>query len=133
MQKDSKSLVADPVAGLAELDLSAHPSPDGHDFTLQDDVPDNNLHPLVLTDKFKENLKHSKQTQNPANFQPKKSFCSWKHLRKFQILAAIVSAFIVSANNGVQLWQNLDMSNRLGLLVNNFDVEQVKPESDKND
>jgi hypothetical protein len=84
MQKDSKSLVADPVAGLAKLDLSAQPSPDGHDFTLQDDVPDNNLHPLVLTDKFKENLKHSKQTQNPANFQPKKSFCSWKHLRNFR-------------------------------------------------
>jgi len=88
---------------------------------------------LVLTDKFKENLKHSKQTQNRANFQPKKSFCSWKHWRKLQILVAIASALIVGANNLVQLWQNLDMSNRLGLLVNNFDVEQVKPESDKND
>ncbi|MEQ8971849.1 MAG: hypothetical protein RIE73_15815 [Coleofasciculus sp. C1-SOL-03] len=131
MQKDSKSLVADPVAGLAKLDLSAQPSPDGHDFTLQDDVPDNNLHPLVLTDKFKENLKHSKQTQNPANFQPKKSFCSWKHLRKLQILVAIFSALIVGANNLVQLWQNLDMSNRPDLFFNNLDGEQVKPESGK--
>ncbi|MFP4119873.1 MAG: hypothetical protein ACLFWI_02450 [Coleofasciculus sp.] len=131
MQKDSKSLVADPVAGLAELDLSAHPSPDGHDFTLQDDVPDNNLQPLVLTDKFQENLTHSKPTQNRANFQPK--FCSWKYLQKLQILVAIASALIVGANNLVQLGQNLDISNRFDLFVNDRDVEQVKPESDKND
>ncbi len=131
MQKDSKSLVADPVAGLAELDLSAYPSPDGHDFTLQDDVPDNNLQPLVLTDKFQENLTHSKPTQNRANFQPK--FCSWKDLRKVQILVAIASALIVGANNLVQLGQNLDISNRFDLFFLDLDVEQVKPESDKND
>ncbi len=131
MAKQSKTFVADLAVSSAKSELPAYPSPDSHDYTLQSSPPDKNVPNPVSLEEFAEDPKCSKKIQHTQNTQStKKSISHWKRFKRWATILSIISALAAFANHSVQLWQNLDMSNRIGALLNNLpSVEQVKPDS----
>jgi hypothetical protein len=116
MTQQSKTREAALAEGPAKLELSTLLSVEADEAALQGEAEEKNLCKSVFTDKPKEDLKYSKK--------------SIYHRKKLQSLVAIASTIIVGANNLVQLWQNLDMSNRIGAVVNHLPhMEEVRKKS----
>ncbi len=116
MTEQSKIMEAVPSEGSAKLELSTSLSVDTRQSTFAADAEAKNFHKSVSMDKSKGDLKYSK-----------KSISHWK---KLQLFVAIGAGLIAGANNSVQLWQSLDISNRIGELVNHLPkMEEVRGKS----
>jgi len=133
MTKQSKTFAADLAVSSAKSELPAYPSQDGHDYTLQSSPPDKNLPKSFSLEEFAEDPKCSKKIQHTPNTQStKKSISHWKRFKRWATILSIISALAAFANHSVQLWQNLDMSNRIGVHFNNLpSMEEVRPDSQK--
>ena len=133
MTKKSQTFAADLAVSSAKSELPAYPSQDGHDYTLQSSPPDKNVPKPISLKEFAEDPNCSKKIQHTQNTQStKKSTSLWKRFKRWATILSLISALVGSANHALQLWQDLDMSNRMGILLNNLpSVEKVKPDSQK--
>jgi len=133
MTRQSKTLAADLAVSSAKSEPPAYPSPDSHDYTPQSSPLNKNVPQSVFPKESAENRKCSKKIQHTPNTQfTKKSISLWRRCKRWATILSMVAALAASANHSVQLWQNLDMNNRIGVLLNRLpSVEEVKPDSQK--
>lgn len=133
MTQQSQTFAADLAVSSAQSELPAYPSQDGHDYTLQSSPPGKNVLKPISLKEFAEDPKCSKKIQHSPNTRStKKSTSLWKRFKRWATILSLISALAGFANHSLQLWQNLDMSNHIGVLLNNLpSLEEVKPDSQK--